>query len=198
MSSQTPSFWVRFVLAWSSFFRILFDADFAALVGRAREAGSLPELEPAKPEPAKAPPPDPEPQTKPPPKVETERDVAPALQLLALFQREGRLVDFLQQDLTGFGDAEIGAATRVVHDGCKRALTRHVKVAPIRSEAEGAKVTLEAGYAPAQVKLTGNVAGSAPYRGVLRHRGWRAESIDLPRAVGDHDAHVLAPAEIEL
>jgi hypothetical protein len=198
VSSPNPSFWSRFVLAWSSFFRILFDADFAVLVSRARNVGRLPQLEPAKPEPGRAPPPDPEPQSKLPPKAEVEPDVAPALQLLALFQREGRLVDFLQQDLTGFGDAEIGAATRVVHDGCKRALTRHVKVAPIRSEAEGAKVTLEAGYAPAQVKLTGNVGGSAPYRGVLRHRGWRAESIDLPRAVGYHDARVLAPAEIEL
>jgi hypothetical protein len=171
----------------------MFDPDFAALVGRARESGKLPELEPRKP-----PPPEPAVEAKPPPKAATEPDVSPALQLLALLQREGRLVDFLQQDLAGFGDAEIGAATRVVHDGCKRALTRHVKVAPIRNEAEGAKVTLEAGYAPAQIKLTGNVAGSAPYRGVLRHRGWRAESIDLPRAVGDHDARVLAPAEIEL
>ncbi len=198
MTSPTPSFWARFVLAWSSFFRILFDADFAALVGRARESGRLPELEPAKPEPPAPPPPKPIAEAKPPAKTEAERDVGPALQLLGLFQREGRLVDFLQQDLSSFGDAEIGAATRVVHEGCRRALTRHLKIAAIRGENEGSKVTLEAGYAPAQVKLTGNVAGSPPYRGVLRHRGWRAESIELPRAVGDHDASVLAPAEIEL
>jgi hypothetical protein len=197
VTSPTPSFWTRFVLAWSSFFRILFDADFAALVGRARETGHLPELPAAKPEPA-PPAPKPAAESKPPIKAEAERDVGPALQLLGLFQREGRLVDFLQQDLSVFGDAEIGAATRVVHEGCRRALTRHVKVAPIRTEDEGTKITLEAGYAPAQIKLTGNVAGSPPYRGVLRHRGWRAESIDLPHAVGDHDAKVLAPAEIEL
>jgi hypothetical protein len=197
VTSPTPSFWARFVLAWSSFFRILFDVDFAALVGRARETGRLPELPDAKPEPA---PPEPKPvaESKPPAKPEAAPDTGPALQLLGLLQREGRLVDFLQQDLSAFGDAEIGAATRVVHEGCRRALTRHVKVAPIRAENEGSKVTLEAGYAPAQIKLTGNVAGSPPYRGVLRHRGWRAESIDLPRAVGDHDARVLAPAEIEL
>ena len=195
MNAPIPSIWARFLLAWSCFFRILFDADFAGLVRVVKESSRLPELEPARPTP---PAPEPEAPREAPAKNAAERDVAPALQLLGLLQREGRLVDFLQQDLSTFGDAEIGAATRVVHDGCRRALTRHLKIAPIRTEAEGAKVTLEAGYAPAQVKLTGNVAGSAPYRGVLRHRGWRAESIDLPRAVGDHDAYVLAPAEIEL
>jgi hypothetical protein len=195
VTSKAPSIWARFVLAWACFFRILFDAEFAELVGAVKDSGRLPELEPKAPEPEAVLPAAP---AEPAKKQEPERDVLPALQLLGLFQREGRLVDFLQQDLSTFGDAEIGAVTRVVHDGCRRALIRHLKIAPIRNEAEGAKVTLEAGYAPAQVKLTGNVAGSAPYRGVLRHRGWRAESIDLPRAVGDHDAHVLAPAEIEL
>ena len=75
-------------------------------------------------------------------------DAAPALQLLALFQREGRLVDFLQQDIASFPDADVGAAARVVHEGCRKALRAHAEIAPVRAEEEGARVTLEAGFDP--------------------------------------------------
>ncbi|WP_155798864.1 DUF2760 domain-containing protein, partial [Sorangium cellulosum] len=124
--------------------------------------------------------------------------VTSALQLLALLQREGRLVDFLEQDIASFGDADVGVAARMVHEGCRKALRGHAKLAPVRREDEGATVTLEAGYSPAEVKLIGNVSGSAPYRGVLRHRGWRAETISLPTPVAGHDASIIAPAEVEL
>jgi hypothetical protein len=122
----------------------------------------------------------------------------PALQLLALFQREGRLVDFLEQDIASFDDAEIGAAARVVHDGCRKALRAHAKLAPVRTEEEGKRVTLEAGFRPAEVKLSGNVQGTAPYTGVLRHRGWRATELTLPTPVAGYEATVIAPAEVEL
>ena len=122
----------------------------------------------------------------------------PALQLLALLQREGRLVDFLEQDVASFSDADVGAAARVVHDGCRKALRAHATIEPVRAEQEGARVTLAAGFDADTVKLVGAVKGEPPYAGVLRHRGWRASKLDLPRVVGDHDAHVLAPAELEL
>src|SRR5207253_6846543 len=35
-----------------------------------------------------------------------------AVQLLAILQREGRLLDFLQEDVDGYADAQIGAAVR--------------------------------------------------------------------------------------
>jgi Domain of unknown function (DUF2760) len=183
VSEPLPSFGARFALAW----RILFDAAFAARVTGVSEP-ALPSL------------PEPEPEPEPVAKERREQppNLEPALQLLGLLQREGRFVDFLKQELGGFGDAQIGAAARVVHEGCRRAVAEHLTIAPIRGEAEGAQVTVDVGYEAAAVKLTGNVKGNAPYRGVLRHRGWRAESIQLPRAVGDHDARVLAPAEIEL
>jgi len=120
-----------------------------------------------------------------------------ALQLLSLLQREGRLIDFLQQDVSAFSDADIGAAARVVHDGCRKALSTHVDIQPMRNEREGGSVTLEAAEASA-VKLVGNVSGSAPFRGTLRHRGWRAETVRLPEPVQGHDPRVLAPAEVEL
>jgi len=121
-----------------------------------------------------------------------------AFQMLALFQREGRLVDFLQQDIGDYGDAEIGAVARVVHEGCRRAVREHMKIVPVRVEEEGASVTLDAGFDVESIKLTGDVRGSAPFRGILRHRGWRAASLELPKVVGDHDLTVLAPAEVEL
>lgn len=121
-----------------------------------------------------------------------------ALLLLSLLQREGRFVDFLQQDVTNFDDTQVGAAARVVHEGCRRALETHLEIAPIRAEAEGEKTKLEAGYDVQAIKLVGNVSGKPPYKGVVQHRGWRALSLQLPNEVGAHDASVLAQAEVEL
>jgi len=121
-----------------------------------------------------------------------------ALALLALFQREGRLIDFLEQDITSFDDAEVGAAARVVHEGCGKALHGAAKVQPLRDEEEDAKVVIERGYDAAAVKLTGNVSGKPPYRGTVRHRGWRVRKLELPRAVEGHDVTIVAPAEIEV
>jgi hypothetical protein len=88
--------------------------------------------------------------------------------------------------------------SRVVHDGCRRALGAHFAVEPVRQEDEGSRVKLEAGFDPDAVKLTGNVGGHAPFSGTLRHRGWRATEVRLPELVGTHDRRVLAPAEVEL
>lgn len=201
MSEPEPSlpFTSRLWFAWACLLRVLFDGAFAARVYQVREAPALPKAEPppaplppAKAEPAKPEPVKPEPAKPEPPSLD------PALQLLALLQREGRLVDFLEQDIASFSDADIGAAARVVHEGCRKALRGHAKIAPIRAEEEGASVTLQAGYRPVEVKLSGNVQGSAPYKGVLRHRGWRATDLTLPTPVKGHDPSVIAPAEVEL
>lgn len=178
-------FATRIWFAWLCFFRVLFDGAFAARAFAVREG--IPEL-PAADEPAEA---------EAPPEPEAA-DVTAALQLLALLQREGRFVDFIQQDVESFEDAEIGAAARVVHDGCRKALKGHLEIQPVRNEEEGARLTLEAGFDAAAVKLTGNVSGTAPYDGTLKHRGWRAKKLELPAVVGDFDPHVLAPAEVEL
>lgn len=86
----------------------------------------------------------------------------------------------------------------MVHEGCRKALREHAKLAPVRAEEEGSRVTLQAGFNPAEVKLSGNLQGTAPYSGVLRHRGWRAAQLTLPVPVKGHDATVIAPAELEL
>lgn len=180
-------FATRLWFAWVCLFRVLFDGLFAA---RAFQAGQPPAIE-RPPEPTKLP-------EQPAPQKPKEADTTAALQLLALLQREGRLVDFLQQDIATFPDAEIGAAVRVVHEGCRKALRDHVDIESIRSEEEGSKVTLEAGFSAAEVKLTGDVKGKPPYRGTLQHRGWRAKEIKLPKLTAEHDSSILAPAEVEL
>ncbi len=182
MTVPTVSFGARVGLA----FRVLFDGQLAA---RLVEPEAATEPERVLPAPAAAAP-------VASIVVAEEPSSAAALQLLALLQREGRFVDFIQQDVATFPDADIGAAARVVHEGCRRALQAHARVASVRSEAEGASLTLE--QASADVKLVGNVGGSAPFRGVLRHRGWRVEGLSLPKRVGAQDLEVVAPAELEL
>jgi hypothetical protein len=190
----TLPFATRFWFAWSCFIRILFDGAFARGVWQTHSPEAL--LEASAPAPALPPPAKAEPTKAP--KEAAPPSMDPALSLLSLLQREGRLVDFLEQDITSFGDAEVGAAARVVHEGCRRALRSHVKIAPVRAEEEGAAVALPSGYSPTEVKLSGNVQGSPPYKGVLRHRGWRATDLVLPTPVKGHDPSVIAPAEVEL
>ncbi|HVW24789.1 MAG TPA: DUF2760 domain-containing protein [Polyangiaceae bacterium] len=133
-------------------------------------------------------------------KEERDADAAneDALGLLALLQREGRLVDFLKQEIDAFPDADVGAAARVVHSGCRKALLGHFELSRIRTEPEGTAVTVPEGFDGRSIKLTGNVRGSAPYRGVLRHAGWRVDSVRLPALVAGYDAKIIAPAEVEL
>jgi hypothetical protein len=183
-------FFTRLWFAWVCFFRVLFDGLFAAKVYHA-PSGQL-EAGPTKPEALP-----PAPTRKEPEPKSGEPNFDPALQLLALLQREGRLVDFLEEDVASFSDADIGAAARVVHSGCRKALREHVTLKPVRGEEEGARVTLKEG-AQDGVKLTGNVAGKGPHTGTLRHRGWRATDVKLPTAVAGHDAHIVAEAEVEL
>jgi hypothetical protein len=171
------------------FFRVLFNGEYAAQLQSPRSLSALPAPEPETPKALPKPAPEPEPA---PPVTDA------ALQLLALLQREGRLVDFLEEDVASFADADIGAAARVVHTGCRKAIREHVKLEPVRTEEEGARVTLPDPLDASSVKLTGNVAGKGPYTGTLRHRGWRAVEITMPTAIAGHDARILAQAEVEL
>jgi hypothetical protein len=178
--------WLAFIVPW----KILFDGVFAARVDAA-QLSALP-----------AAPPKPEPASPAAPVAEVEADEGPddraALQLLAILQREGRLVDFLFEDVSGFSDADIGAAARVVHQGCKRALDDIVDLKPVRTEVEGAAVELPAGYDAVSVRVTGNVVGEPPFSGTLAHPGWRVTRIELPTTNEGHDATIIAAAEVEL
>jgi hypothetical protein len=198
MSQPTnlPGFWSRLSLAFGAFFKTLGDAEFAARV-RDDQVGPIAAPAPA---PASAPAPAPAPKPAPAPAPAPLRVNTPesAMQLLALLQREARLIDFANENIAAYADADIGAAARVVHEGCARVLREHFTIEPVRAENEGARVTLQEGFDAASVRLTGNVVGKAPFTGVLNHRGWRAADVRLPQLAEQHDARILAPAEVEL
>ncbi|MEK6383527.1 MAG: DUF2760 domain-containing protein [Paraburkholderia tropica] len=198
MTEAKISFAGRLSLAIGSFFAILGDADLAAGVRRLRN-GEAAAPAPQAPVPAAAPMAAPAPAPAPAPVAAIE-EASPqsALQLLGLLQRNARFVDFVEEDIAGYNDADIGAAARLVHEGCRATLREHFTIRPVRGEAEGARVTLPAGFDATANRVTGNVVGAAPFTGTLSHRGWRAEEVKLPKLVATHDVSVIAPAEVEL
>jgi hypothetical protein len=121
-----------------------------------------------------------------------------ALHVLSLFQREGRLVDFLNEDLTAYDDAQIGAAVRSVHEGCRKALDKHFGPQPVLDRDEGEEVSIPTGFDPHAIRLTGNVSGAPPFKGVLQHKGWRAARVELPSLSGSQDPRIIAQAEVEI
>lgn len=127
-----------------------------------------------------------------PPRDEGDR----AVQILSLLQRDGRLIDFLMEDLTAYPDAQVGSAVRDVHAGCRTALQKYITLAPILDDEEGRPVTVDRVADPARIKVIGN-AGAPPIRGTLRHRGWEAAALNLPPLPGGA-VRTIAPAEIEV
>ena len=137
----------------------------------------------------------PRPAARPP----VERAADGALQLLATLQRDARLVDFLMEEISGYSNEQIGAAVRGVHEQCRQSLARHVRLVPVIDGVEGSYTKLAPATDPARVKLLGNVPpGGLPPGGTLRHKGWRAEMVELPPLTPRQDTSVVAPAEIEI
>jgi hypothetical protein len=206
----------RFFLAFVAFFYVLMNRRFAEEVYQVRERSRLalpppepsvneataaaapapqeqpaPAVAPAPPEqpaptaaaappeqpaPAAAPVPTPEPVPTPPPAAASPAapEHAEALHVLSLLQRDGRLIDFLSESLEGFSDSEIGAAARTVHAGCRKALDAYLDLEPVFGE------------------------GEPPFKGSLRHHGWRATRAAFPPPPAAQDPRILAPAEVEL
>lgn len=125
-----------------------------------------------------------------------------ALGLLAILQRDSRLVDFLMEDISAYEDAQIGAAVRTLHDQCRDSLLRYVELTPVIDSVEGTFTNLASDSRfrndPSLVKFIGNVPATTPNGGVLRHKGWRARKADLPALNPRQDITVIAPAEIEI
>ena len=195
---------MRLLLAFSCFFRLLFGMKLHPRAADYLPEGARPALPPA----AEA-----EPEKKPAAKVEPEKKPEPAkpkpvgasqqqrdgaLAMLGLLQREGRFVDFLQESIDGYDDADIGAAVRDIHRGCKKVLAEHITLEPIMPGEEDEAVTVKAGFDPGEVRLAGNVKGDPPFKGVLRHHGWRATKTEMPVLSDNVDRRIIAPAEVEI
>jgi hypothetical protein len=166
--------WTRVKLAFAAFFTILFK-------GRLPAALRTSTVQPA-----------------PVPAVVVNDSPDRAVQMLALFQRDGRLIDFLMEDLSGYNDAQIGTAVRDVHAGCRRTLDHYVTLESILDGREGEQTTVAQELDSAAIRLVGNVTGRPPFRGTLLHRGWRTSRVELPPLGGDAGRRVVAQAEVEV
>jgi hypothetical protein len=120
------------------------------------------------------------------------------LRLLALLQREGRLLDFLLEDIQTYPDADVGAAVRDIHRQCQTAIKEHLVLEPVLPRPERSEVEIPSGFDPAAVRLTGNVTGQPPFKGTLQHHGWRVKEIKLPPPPEGQDEFIIMPAEVEL
>ncbi len=190
----------RITLAFGCFFKLLFTGTLPAKAAERLPEGTGPAALPA-PEPAAIAKPKTE-ATKSAP-AKPKKSVAQhhrdgSLAMLALLQREGRLVDFLQEDIESYEDADIGAAVRDIHRGCKKIVSSHLSLEPVMPGDEEDKVTVPEGFDPGEVKLIGAVSGAPPFRGVLRHHGWRVTDANLPSLTGEIDRRILAPAQVEV
>lgn len=177
----------RIVLAFRSFFAILFTGrlpvDVAQQLGFAPHSAAPKKTAPA---------------PKPAPTVRATGPSDGALQILGILQRDSRLIDFLMEDIAAYPDDQVGAAVRDLHQQCRDSLNRYLHLAPVIDAVEGSPTKLETND-PSVVKLLGNVpANGKASSGLLRHKGWKADKIDLPPIPAGSNATVIAPAEVEI
>ncbi len=174
----------RVFLAIRVFFGILFSSEVARKIQRVLDGEAGPSAPKSKPEQPTAPP---------------TPACSEALILLATLQREARFVDFIQEPLGNYSDAQIGAAARDVHRDCGTVLKRLFALQPVLSEEEGAEVEVPVGFDAGRYRLSGNVTGEPPFRGQMVHHGWQATVCELPAWSGTvAAARVVAPVEVEL
>lgn len=137
--------------------------------------------------------------TPPPPKpAAPPKPSGEPVRLLALLQRDGRLLDFLLENIQSYDDAQIGAAVRDIHRQCQAALKEHLVLSPVIAQQEGATVDVPVGFDPSAIRLTGNVTGQPPFRGTLQHHGWRVTESKFAPLPEGQDPLVLMPAEVEI
>ena len=135
--------------------------------------------------------------TPPPPPPPPKPSPEPLL-LLTLMQREGRLIDFLLENVDGADNETLGAGVRTIHQACQKVLKEHLEMEPVLKAEEKSIVTVPVGFDPSAIRLTGNVTGAPPFKGTLEHHGWRVTKIKLNKPPEGQDAFVVHPAEVEL
>lgn len=120
------------------------------------------------------------------------------LHLMSVLQREGRLMDFLNESLDEYDDEQVGAAVRSIHENCKKSVSKYLAFEAVVKEAEEEEMMILPGFDPAAIKLTGHVTGDPPFKGIVRHRGWKISKIEMPMLSGTYDPNIIAPAEVEI
>lgn len=130
-----------------------------------------------------------------------ESDAA-VVQFLARLQEKGRLVDFIMDDIAAYDNESVGAAARIVHQGCCEVLHDCFTIEAIHEGEEMEAVSLADTYDSNSYRLIGKVPDSAPYNGLVLHRGWKTTQVKLPQLANTTDnpalRAVIAPAEVEI
>lgn len=184
----------RFVLAWICFFRILFGKKLPTDAAKFLPESAQPKALPVPEKPIEKP-------VEKPKVAVAQHHKEGALALLALLQREGRFIDFIRDPAmldASTTDADIGAAVRAVHRGCLKVIDQYLALEPVMPQDEEAKVSVPKGFDPSEIRLIGEAKGEAPFKGTLRHKGWRVVEAKLPALAEGVDRTVIAPAEVEL
>ncbi len=122
---------------------------------------------------------------------------AQIVQFLARLQEKGRLVDFAMDDITPHSNEDIGAAARIVHQGCQEVLKDLFDIKVVHPGEEGESLSLAADFDARAYRLVGKVPEHPPFNGTVLHRGWKTTRITLPQLT-DTTREVIAPAEVEI
>jgi hypothetical protein len=120
------------------------------------------------------------------------------LHMISVLQRDGRLLDFLSENLNNYEDHQIGAAVRNIHENCKNALNKYLNPIAVIDKNEGDEVVVSRNFDVNSIKLTGNVVNDPPFQGVLRHKGWQVTRLELPTLTPGQNPRIIAPAEVEI
>ncbi len=131
-------------------------------------------------------------------KIEQERKRRLFLHSLSVLQREGRLLDFFDEDLSNYEDGQIGAAVRSIQEDCKKTIKKYIDLKPVISGDEGDSITIDEGFDIDAIKLVGNVSGKPPFQGIIKHPGWKAGKKDVPKLSDIQDPGIMTPAEVEI
>lgn len=152
----------------------------------------------AEPKPMVAPAPAIQPAAPPKPMPPAAEPGSEALMLLSLLQEKGRFVDFVMDDIAAYTNDQVGAAARVVHQGCREVVLEAFSPLPV-SPIENARITLEPGYDAGEFRLVGRVSASPPFPVKVTHKGWRARHVKLPRSLKAGkipESPIIVPAEV--
>ncbi len=175
----------RIILAFSCFFRILLNGVFAKELQEFLRKDDKKDL----------------PHKELPEKNEEKKDEIKIYgsRIFTLLQREGRFIDFLQEKIDSYSDAQIGAVARSLHGGCNKVMDNYIKIESVIDREEGLEVTVEKEeFDPSSIQIVGHVTGDPPFKGILRHHGWKVTEINLPGIPEGQNPAILQPAEVEI
>jgi hypothetical protein len=127
---------------------------------------------------------------------------AAVVQLMARLQEKGRLIDFVMDDISAYDNESVGAAARIVHQGCCEVVDDYFTITPVHGGEEMEQISLAQNYDSTRYRLIGRVPDQPPYNGQVLHRGWKTTTVKRPHMADVAEVpslkEIIAPAEVEI